>query len=246
MSIPPLKYPLTSQNYRVIGYEIPSEEQPKIYNCENLLSKTEMDELIYAAYRQIWNEQQILRSNRQRELESQLRSSQITVRDFIRGLALSETFQKRNYQVNNNYRFVKMCVQRLLGRDVHNEREKLSWSIILATLGLEGFVDALLNSEEYMDNFGYDIVPYQRRRILPQRTIGEYPFARMPRYGKDHRQTLLSMGYFRQEEQPLSWEKTPYYNILRPIGAVITIIGALILVSLVIAIALAAWEIIKI
>lgn len=246
MSLPLLTYPLTSQNHRVAGYEIPSEEQPRVYNCENLLSGIELDELIYAAYRQVWNEQQILKSNRQRELESQLRGGQITVREFIRGLALSETFQKRNYQVNNNYRFVTMCVQRLLGRNIYNEREKLSWSIVLATSGLEGFIDALLDSEEYINNFGYDIVPYQRRRILPQRTIGEYPFARMPRYGRDHRQTLIDMGYFRQEKQPWNWQKSPAANIIRPIGKFITITGGLFVTALVIAIALEAWGIIKI
>ncbi len=67
-----------------------------------------------------------------------------------------------------------MCVQRLLGRDVYQEQEKLAWSIVLATSGLQGFIDALLDSEEYMNNFGYDTVPYQRRRILPQRGSGEF------------------------------------------------------------------------
>ena len=110
MSIPLLEYSPTSQNQRVIGYELPGEEQPKIYNSENLLSGAEMDELIEAAYRQVFNEQQMLLSNRQRELESQLRGGQITVRDFIRGLVLSEPFRRRNYEVNNNYRFVQMCL----------------------------------------------------------------------------------------------------------------------------------------
>ena len=175
MSIPLLEYSPTSQNHRVTGYEVPGEEQPKIYSSENLLSAAEMDELIHAAYHQVFNEQQMLRSNRQRELESQLRNGQITVRDFIQGLVLSESFRRRNYEVNNNYRFVQMCVQRLLGRDVYQEKEKLAWSIVLATSGLQGFVEALLNSEEYINNFGYDTVPYQRRRILPQRASGELP-----------------------------------------------------------------------
>lgn len=49
MPIPLLEYSPTSQNHRVIGYEIPGEEQPKIYNSENLLSGAKMDELIQAA-----------------------------------------------------------------------------------------------------------------------------------------------------------------------------------------------------
>ena len=64
MSIPLLEYAPTSQNHRVIGYEIPGEEQPKIYTSENLLTDSEMDELIEAAYLQVFHEQQMLRSNR--------------------------------------------------------------------------------------------------------------------------------------------------------------------------------------
>ncbi len=243
MSIPLLEYSPTSQNHRVLGYEIPGEEQPKIYNSENLLSGAEMDEMIEAAYRQVFNEQQMLRSNRQRELESQLRNGQITVRDFVRGLVLSESFRRRNYEVNNNYRFVQMCVQRLLGRDVYQEKEKLAWSIVLATSGLEGFVDALLDSEEYISNFGYDTVPYQRRRILPQRASGELPFARMPRYGADHRAVLEEMGYFSGKIESLK----PYYPPAQVLlaGKIITIAGATILGLGTIAIALAAWGIIS-
>lgn len=243
MSIPLLDYSPTSQNQRVVGYEISGEEQPKIYSSQNLLSSTEMDVLIDAAYRQIFNEQQMLSSNRQRELESQLRSGQITVRDFIRGLVLSATFQRRNYEVSNNYRFAQMCVQRLLGRDIYQEQEKLALSIVLATSGSQGLVDQLLDSEEYISNFGYDTVPYQRRRILPQRDMGELPFARMPRYGADHRNVLTSMGYFSNQGE----SSAPYYPPAKVLlaGKIITIAGASILGLGSVAVALAAWGIIS-
>ncbi len=196
MTIPLLSYPLSTQNQRVAGFEVPGEEQPKIYNAETVLSDSEKNEVIWSAYRQIFNEQQLLASNRQLGLESQLKANQITVREFIRGLVLSQTFRERNYEPNNNYRFVQMCVQRVLGRDVYNDQEKLAWSIVLATKGLEGFIDALLGGEEYLNNFGDDIVPYQRRRIIAQRTEGDLPFARMPRYGADYRAKLEELGYF--------------------------------------------------
>lgn len=41
-----------------------------------------------------------------------------------------------------------MCIQRVLGRDIYSEREKLAWSIIIASKGLEAFVDSLLDSDE--------------------------------------------------------------------------------------------------
>jgi len=189
LSIPLLGYKPSSQNGRVDGYDIGGDDQPKIFSAENTFSLTEMNNLIEAAYRQIFFH--AFRSDRERFLESQLRNGQITVRDFIRGLLLSETFYNSFYSKNSNYRFVEQCVQRVLGRDVFNEREKIAWSIKVATKGIEGFVDELLDSDEYMENFGYDVVPYQRRRVLASRETGERPFnITSPRYGEYYRSIL--------------------------------------------------------
>jgi len=182
MSLPLLRYPLNSQNQRVQPFTIPGDDQPRIYSTENLLSQSDLDALIASSYKQIFHEQQMLRRNRQSELESQLRAGQVTVKQFIRGLLLSDSFRRLNYDSNNNYRFAEICVQRVLGRNLYSDREKLSWSIVLATQGIKGFVDALLDSDEYLAAFGDDIVPYQRNRVLPQRTMGELPFARTARY----------------------------------------------------------------
>ena len=190
MSIPLLEYAPLSQNSRVQGFEGPADGQPMIYNTENLLTESEMDMLIMAAYRQICNEQQMLDSYRQRFLESQLRAGQISVKDFVRGLALSDNFRRLTYNSNNNYRFVQICIQRILGRDVYGDREKLAWSIVLATKGLKGFIDDLLNSEEYLANFGENTVPYQRRRKLRHWSEGEVTFEHMARYGVNYRDQL--------------------------------------------------------
>ena len=189
MAIPLLEYSPISQNQRVASFEVPGDEQPRVFSTENLLSATDLDILIEAAYRQIFFH--AFASDRERFLESQLRSGQITVRDFIRGLLLSNTYKRSFYDLNSNYRFVEQTVQRVLGRDVYNEREKIAWSIVVATKGIKGFVDDLLNSEEYLEAFGYDTVPYQRRRVLPGRTEGELPFnIKSPRYDAYHRAQL--------------------------------------------------------
>lgn len=247
VSLPLLAYKPISQNQRVQGFEVPGDEQPFIYStCNSVTSggivSSEMDMLIAAAYRQIFNEQQCLESNRQRSLESQLRSGAITVRDFMGGLATSDTFRQRNYDVNDNYRFVQMCVQRLLGRDVYGDQEKYAWSIVLATQGLQGFIRQLLNSEEYLTTFGNDTVPYQRRRILPQRTEGSLPFARMPRYGDSHRQQLEQLGYNFSGELTYrwSWQRPPYPKVARQVGSAITIFGAVALAGIASAVVL-SW-----
>jgi phycobilisome rod-core linker protein len=149
-----------------------------------------MDDLIMAAYRQIFNEQQMTESSRCRALESQLRHGQITIRDFIVGLATSEVFRTRNYDTNNNYRFVQMCVQRILGREVYSDREKFAWSTLIATKGLKAFINELVNTDEYLENFGDAIVPYQRRRILPTVGSGTVTFNHMARYDEFYRAKL--------------------------------------------------------
>ena len=83
MPLPLLEYSLVSQNQRVSSFEVPGDEQPRIFDTESLLSSLEMDVLIKAAYHQIHHEQQMLDHNRERFLESQLRANQNTVRDFI-------------------------------------------------------------------------------------------------------------------------------------------------------------------
>jgi phycobilisome rod-core linker protein len=188
MSIPLLEYAPSSQNSRIKGYEVPGDEQPRIFSTDNLLSPTQIGDLIEAAYRQIFFH--AFAADREKFLESQLRSGQITVRDFIRGLCLSNTFTNSFYNLNSNYRFVTHCVQKVLGRDVYNETEKIAWSIVIATKGRAGFINDLLNSEEYLENFGDSIVPYQRRRVLPS-GASELPFnIQSPRYNEYYRGKL--------------------------------------------------------
>jgi phycobilisome rod-core linker protein len=164
MSIPLLDYKPSSQNQRVPGYEVPSEDTPRIYRIEDCVDQNDVLELIWAAYRQVFSEHVILKSTRQPSFESQLKNRAITVRDFIRGIAKSEAFYRLVVEPNSNYRVVELTLKRLLGREPYNKDEEIAWSIKIATLGWGGFVDALLDSQEYQENFGDSTVPYQRRR----------------------------------------------------------------------------------
>ncbi len=229
MSLPLLQYQPSSQNQRVEGFEVGGDQQPWIHSADRLLTNTEMDDLITASYRQIFNEQQMTESSRQTALESQLRNGQITVREFILGLATSPHFRARNYDTNNNYRFVQMCVQRILGREVYNDREKFAWSTLLATKGLNAFVQALVNSDEYLDNFGDNVVPYQRRRILPQQSTGLITFSHMARYDEFYRDRLPepSKTGFGMSAYRWAWQTNPP-PALRQLGGAIVWSGAAI------------------
>jgi phycobilisome rod-core linker protein len=194
MALPLLSYKPTSRNQRVAEFDIPGDETPRVFTAEFSDSVTQMDDIIRAAYRQIFNDQHFNARSRQSVLESQLRNGQITVREFIRGLATSDHFRRNNFDTNNNYRFAQMCVQRILGRDIYSDREKMAWSIVLATKGLNAFIDELVNSDEYLTTFGESIVPYQRRRVIPHRNKGDLPFERMARYDQNHLKQLKSLG----------------------------------------------------
>lgn len=190
MAIPLLEYQPSSQNQRVSGYEVSNEDTPWIYRLEDYASAGEIQDLIWAAYRQILSEHQTLQFNRQVQLESQLKNRAITVRDFIRGLAKSEVFRRLVVETNSNYRLVEVCLKRLLGRAPYNKDEEIAWSIKVATLGWGSFVDTLVDSEEYQSNFGDTTVPYQRRRFK-DRPINLVT----PRYGNYWRDKLETERY---------------------------------------------------
>ena len=187
MALPLLQYKPTTQNQRVrsFGKADQNEDTPYIYRVEDVNSPEEMRALVWAAYRQVFSEHETLRFNRQITLESRLANGSISVRDFIRELAKSERFYEIVVSVNNNYRLVDICLKRFLGRSAYNKDEEIAWSIKTATLGFSGFIDALLDSEEYINAFGDYTVPYQRKRMEGR------PFNLVtPRYGADFREQV--------------------------------------------------------
>jgi phycobilisome rod-core linker protein len=187
MALPLMEYKPTTQNQRVRSFGVAdqNEDTPYIYRLEDSNSPAEVLALINAAYRQIFSEHEVLQANRQKNLESQLKNRSISVRDFIRGLAKSERFYNLVVECNNNYRLVEICLKRFLGRAPYNKDEEIAWSIKIGTLGFYGFIDALIDSEEYTDAFGDFIVPYQRKR-MEGRPINLVT----PRYGEDFRETV--------------------------------------------------------
>jgi phycobilisome rod-core linker protein len=148
-------------------------------------------------------------------------------------LLLSETYRKSFYNLNSNYRFVEQTVQRVLGRDVYSQREKIAWSIVVATKGIRGFVDQLLESDEYLNAYGDSIVPYQKRRVLPGRSEGELPFnIKSPRYNEYYRGKLgfpqvvwqaSAKSYRPQEQKVQAGSPSAFLSMaqsIRPIPAV--------------------------
>ncbi len=181
-----MSFKLSSQNSRVDS--ITASRQRSLDRTPELAS-----EIIERCYRQIYF--YAMSCDRDRFLESQFKSGSITVRDFIRGLLLSNRFYKGYVECNGNDRIVEQVIGRVLGRPVYGLNEIKSWSIVVAEQGFAAFVDAILDSPEYFERFGIDGIPEQVNRILPGRSQGEMPiYQRLPRYGESWRDQLIRDG----------------------------------------------------
>jgi phycobilisome rod-core linker protein len=196
MALPLLASRPLSINARVRDFAVPGEETPRHFvpsldGRKEPADRLSLDGQIEQAYRQIFFH--AFKVDREPVLESQLRSGQITMRDFIRGLLLSRRFREGFQECNSNYRLVEQLVGRVLGRPVYGEQERISYSILIAQHGLAALVNALLDSSEYLDAFGYDTVPYQRSRVLPGRAVGDRLFNQQaPRYDAHWRDVRAS------------------------------------------------------
>jgi phycobilisome rod-core linker protein len=189
VALPLLKYAPTTQNSRVNPLRVGSDEDPKAASMDKAMDREDQNFVIEAAYRQIFFH--AFKVDRDRTLESQFRDGQITVRDFIRSLCLSDTFNRSFYNLNSNYRVARHLVEKLLGRTTHGKSEEIAWSAVLMTRGVRGMVDDILDGQEYLEAFGYDTVPYHRNRVVGSRDLGETPFnLTSPRYEAYYRGIL--------------------------------------------------------
>ena len=188
MTLPLLVTPPLSANSRVRSFGIGSDESPRRAPLSARVSAASLDEQIEQAYRQIFFH--AFKVDREPVLESRLRSGQISMREFVRGLLYSDKFRNDFYRCNSNYRVVDQIVGRVLGRPVHGQQERIALSILIAQKGVTGLADHLLDSAEYREAFGDDTVPHQRSRVLPGRRLGDLPFNQQaPRYDAYWRET---------------------------------------------------------
>jgi phycobilisome rod-core linker protein len=182
MALPLLEAPCSTQNSRV-------PLKASLQGSGASFDQEERRTVIEKSYKQIFFH--ALKVDREPYLESQYLNGSITAKDFIRGLLLSDRFLGDYYQCSSNYRMVDQVIGRVLGRQVYSNAERLRWSIVIADQGFPAFVDQLLDSDEYLSNFGLDLVPYQRSRLLPGRSTGELPiYQQFPRYGADWRDVM--------------------------------------------------------
>ncbi|MHC5595252.1 MAG: phycobilisome rod-core linker polypeptide [Nostoc sp.] len=117
---------------------------------------------IRAVYRQVLGNTYITESERLIVPESQLKQGIIDVREFVRQVAKSKLYRSRFFDNLYRYRAIELNFKHLLGRAPNDYSETIYHSNILDQKGFEADIDSYLNSDEYLDAFGDNIVPYYR------------------------------------------------------------------------------------
>jgi phycobilisome core-membrane linker protein len=170
-----------------------AERRPK-FVMKPGLSVSEKNEAVKAAYRQVF-ERDITRaySLAISDLESKVKNSDISMKEFIRRLGKSPLYRKNFYEPYINSRALELAFRHFLGRGPSSREEVQKYFAIISQGGLPALVDALVDSQEYSDYFGEETVPYLRglgqeaqecRNWGPQQDLFRYsaPFRKTPQF----------------------------------------------------------------
>ena len=117
---------------------------------------------ISAAYKHVLGNLGPMGSQRCTELESKLSNGDISVRDFVAGLAKSDLYKQNYFFKVSPIRGVELSYKHLLGRPPINQAEVSAAISLIAEQGFDAFVEKLTHSGEYLEVFGTETVPYQR------------------------------------------------------------------------------------
>lgn len=126
-----------------------------------------LEKVIAASYRQVFGNAHVMNFERCTELEAQLRDGRLSVRDFIRGLAKSSFYKSRFFNSVAPQRGVELNVKHLLGRAPETQAEISAMITLQAEQGQGALIDSIVDSAEYLEVFGSDVVPYARSWSSP-------------------------------------------------------------------------------
>ena len=131
-------------------------------NKENWSNATENDKaaLIRAVYKQVLGNQYVMKSERLEGPESLFKRGYLSVREFVRQVAKSGLYRAKFFESTNPYRFIELNFKHLLGRAPQNKAEMLHHFTILQEQGYDAEIDSYLDSAEYQQRFGEEVVPY--------------------------------------------------------------------------------------
>ncbi|WP_038001583.1 phycobilisome rod-core linker polypeptide [Synechococcus sp. RS9917] len=116
--------------------------------------------VLKAAYQQVFGGQYVMNSERLEGVESLFRNGYLSVRELVRSLAKSGLYREKFFNNCNPYHFIELNHKHLLGRAPQNKAEMLRHFEILQSEGVDAEIDAYIDSAEYQERFGEEMVPY--------------------------------------------------------------------------------------
>ena len=135
--------------------------------CYSPDDSASLNEVIAAAYRQVFGNAHVMDFERSVELEAQLRDGRLTVREFIKGLAKSSFYKSRFFSSVAPQRGIELNYKHLLGRAPESQAEISAKIALMSEHGHDAVIDSIVDSAEYLEVFGSDIVPYARSWSSP-------------------------------------------------------------------------------
>nr|AOM64506.1 phycobilisome core-membrane linker protein [Riquetophycus sp.] len=97
-----------------------------------------------------------------KRFENQLTDRKISVRNFIRELAKSSVFRSLYWDKLYVCKAIEYIHNRLLGRPTYGRQEINKYFDITYKQGYYKFIDSIIDSSEYIESFGDNVVPYER------------------------------------------------------------------------------------
>jgi phycocyanin-associated rod linker protein len=134
----------------------------KPLELRNNWSPAEAEIVIRAVYRQVLGNDYLMANESLVGLESLLCNGQITVREFVRGVAKSDLYKNKYFHSVFQTRAIELHFKHLLGRAPYNESEVIDHLDRYQDRGYDADIDSYIDSNEYDENFGDSIVPYFR------------------------------------------------------------------------------------
>jgi phycoerythrin-associated linker protein len=137
-------------------------------------SSEDVATLIRAVYKQVLGNPHVMESERLVGPESKLCNGEMTVREFVRAVAKSDFYRRRYFESCAPYRFVELNFKHLLGRAPTDQTELSEHIRLCIEGGYEAEIDSYIDSDEYQEQFGDNIVPYYRgaKSMTGQKQIG--------------------------------------------------------------------------
>jgi hypothetical protein len=131
-------------------------------NKENWSNASDQDKttIIRTVYQQVLGGQYVMESERLEGAESLFRNGYLSVRELVRTVAKSGLYRAKFFENCNPYHFIELNFKHLLGRAPQNKAEMLHHFTILQDQGYDAEIDSYIDSTEYQERFGEEVVPY--------------------------------------------------------------------------------------